>query len=155
MSIFAIDQGSKESGWCRLWPDGRLATGKAKNDMVLNMLSSDEAFSVVVIERFACYGMAIGQEVIDAVEWGGRFIQQAQAPVRRIFRREVKLAMTGSPRANDSMIRQAIIDKFGGKEKAVGSKKAPGPLFSVKSDAWSALALALTFQAESSNDFFA
>ena len=36
------------------------------------------------------------------------------------------------------------VDLFGGKEAAVGTKKAPGPLHGVKSHLWSALALAVT-----------
>ena len=45
----------------------------------------------------------------------------------------------------DLKYRAALIDRFGGKDKAIGCKSAPGPLYSVKADAWSALALATTF----------
>jgi hypothetical protein len=48
-------------------------------------------------------------------------------------------------RANDANIRAALIDRFGpGKDKAVGRKATPGPLFGLKGDEWSALAIALT-----------
>ena len=42
-------------------------------------------------------------------------------------------------------IRQALIDRFGGKEKAIGLKKTPGPLYGISSHAWAALALAITY----------
>jgi hypothetical protein len=45
--------------------------------------------------------------------------------------------------AKDANIRQAILDRFGGKEKAIGKKANPGPLYGVKSHLWSALAVAL------------
>jgi hypothetical protein len=36
-----------------------------------------------------------------------------------------------------------MIDRFGpGKEKAIGRKATPGPLYGVKKDIWSALAIA-------------
>jgi hypothetical protein len=54
----------------------------------------------------------------------------------------VKLHLCESVRANDSNIRAALIDRFGpGKEKAVGRKATPGPLFGLKGDEWSALAI--------------
>ena len=62
-----------------------------------------------------------------------------------IYRKDVKLHLCGSPRAKDSNIRQALIDRFGpGKEKAIGLKKTPGPLYGVKSHVWAALAVAVT-----------
>ena len=35
---------------------------------------------------------------------------------------------------------------FLGKDKAIGSKREPGPLYGFKADLWSALALAVTFE---------
>jgi hypothetical protein len=39
----------------------------------------------------------------------------------------------------------ALIDRFGGSERAKGTKKAPGPLLAIKSHEWAALALAVTW----------
>jgi hypothetical protein len=42
-----------------------------------------------------------------------------------------------------------LLDRFGpGREVAVGTKRAPGPLYGIKGDEWSALAVALTLQAQ-------
>jgi hypothetical protein len=41
-------------------------------------------------------------------------------------------------RAKDANIRQALIDKLG----AVGTKKAPGPLYGISGHLWAALAVA-------------
>lgn len=63
----------------------------------------------------------------------------------RIFRRDIKLHLCNSVRAKDANIRQALIDRYGGKEKAIGKKKSPGPLYGIKSHMWAALALAVTY----------
>ena len=72
---------------------------------------------------------------------------------RLVYRRDVKLFLCQSARANDSNIRAALIDKYGpGKARAVGTKKAQGPLYALKGDTWSALAVALTAQAKEETD---
>jgi len=49
-------------------------------------------------------------------------------------------------RAKDANIRQALIDRYGpGKDKAIGQKKTPGPLYGFKSHEWAALAVAVTW----------
>jgi len=99
----------------------------------------------LAIECIASYGMAVGKDVFETCIWIGRLIQAYEYPelVRRIYRKDVKLHLCGSPRAKDQNIRQALIDMFGGKEKAIGRKATPGPLHGVKSHAWSALAVAI------------
>jgi hypothetical protein len=59
-----------------------------------------------------------------------------------VYRHQVKMHICGHPRAKDSNIRQALIDKLG----PVGTKAAPGPLYGVKSHAWAAVAVAVTVQ---------
>jgi hypothetical protein len=100
------------------------------------------------IEEIASYGMPVGREVFQTVFWAGRFAQAwSPAPFVLLPRRAVKLALCGSSRATDATIRQALIDRYGpGREKAIGSKKAPGPLYGLKKDLWSALALGVTYQ---------
>ena len=74
-------------------------------------------------------------------------IQTFIKAVALVYRRDVKLFHCQTVRANDANIRAAIIDRFGpGKEKAIGKKSAPGPLYGIKGDEWSALAVALTAQ---------
>jgi hypothetical protein len=62
-----------------------------------------------------------------------------------VYRREVKTNLCGSMKAKDGNVRQALIDRFGGKEKAIGKKKTPGPLYGFSADVWQALAVAITF----------
>lgn len=128
--------------------------------------------SVLAIEMVACYGMPVGADTFRTCVQIGRFEKSASMPHKEVYRGDVKLALCGNKRAKDANIRQCIIDMFGGKDKAIGGKKCtkckgkkwygrehtpcpkcketgwenpPGPLYSVKSHAWSALAIALTF----------
>jgi hypothetical protein len=90
--------------------------------------------------------MAVGREVFETVFWTGRFFEAATrrgASVSRLPRKTIKVHLCGSARAQDSNIRVALCDRFGG-SVAKGTKKAPGPLFGIKSHEWSALALGVT-----------
>jgi hypothetical protein len=77
----------------------------------------------------------------------GRFAQiwNARSPFYRLARREIKTHLCHSARATDANIRQALIDRFGGQEKAIGKKANPGPLHSLKGHLWSAFAVAITY----------
>ena len=100
----------------------------------------------LVVEMIASYGMPVGAEVFETCVTIGRIIEAWKGdPVIRITRNQVKQAICHSSRANDSNIRQAIIDRFGGKDVAIGSKKAPGPLYGVHNDMWAAIAVGLTY----------
>jgi hypothetical protein len=92
--------------------------------------------ATLAVEMIASYGMAVGRKIFDTCLWIGRFIEAWLAhggAYRLIYRRQVKLHLCESVRANDSNIRAALIDRFGpGKDKAVCRKAAPGPLFGLK-----------------------
>lgn len=103
----------------------------------------------LAIEMVASYGMPVGASVFETCVWIGRFIQSWVAPGAGlthefIYRREVKLYLCNSARAKDANVRQALIDIYGGKEKAIGKKATPGPLYGMAGDCWSALGVAVT-----------
>ena len=102
----------------------------------------------LAIEMIASYGMPVGAETFETCVEIGRYMQQwqqlADRPVTRVYRREVKLHLCGSVRANDANVRRAILDRFGpGREKAVGTKSKPGPLYGLSADLWQAFGVAL------------
>ena len=47
--------------------------------------------------------------------------------------------------ARDPNIRQALLDRWGGKKRAVGRKGEGKPLYGISKDVWSALAVAVTY----------
>jgi hypothetical protein len=106
----------------------------------------------LVVEMIASYGMPVGREVFETCVWIGRYIQAwvdnglaGDKRYETMYRSAVKLHLCGSMRAKDGNVRQALIDAFGGKEKAIGKKAQPGPLYGVSGDVWSALAVAVTY----------
>ena len=146
MKIFAIDPGCTESAYV-IWDASDKTIyqyGKNSNGEMLNLISivpEHVACEAMVIEQIASYGMAVGAEVFETCVWTGRFWQEWKGRVHRIKRMDVKMNLCGHPRANDSNIRQALIDRFG----PVGTKNAPGKLYGVTGDVWAALAVAVTF----------
>lgn len=136
--ILAIDPGPERSAWCMLDGD-TVRVGHEANDAVQQFIR----WRSVTIEMIASYGMPVGAEVFETCVWIGRFMSAA-VRADRITRNMVKLHICHSPRANDATIRQALIDRWGGKARAIGTKKQPGPLYGVHGDCWAALAVAVT-----------
>jgi hypothetical protein len=147
-TVLAIDPGCDESAFILLHGTSVFQHLKVKNAEVEGyLLSSITPSTEVVIEMIASYGMPVGREVFETCVWIGRFMSAAQpSKVTRIYRRDVKLHLCGSLRAKDANVRQALIDLWGGKEKAIGCKKSPGPLYGIKADEWAALAVAVTYR---------
>jgi hypothetical protein len=98
----------------------------------------------VCIEKIESFGMAVGEDVFETVFWSGRFAEAwcsyDAAGVARVPRGEVKMHLCRSMRAKDPNIRAALIDRFG----QPGTRKAPGRVYGVTGDVWSALAVAVT-----------
>ena len=144
-TILAIDPGSSQSAWLRFDGTRPRGFGITANEILVKALRSGGLPDVVVIEKIESYGMAVGAEVFDTVWWAGRFAEAAdRVPVVMLPRRAVKLALCGDSRAKDANIRQALLDRFGG-SAAIGRKAAPGPLYGIHRDVWSALAIAVTY----------
>lgn len=150
--ILAIDPGCAESAWVELaagYPQRHI---KESNGELLTRVRTSNMWTpnveLLAIEMIASYGMAVGREVFETCVWIGKFAEAWESRggrVMLVYRRDVKLYHCESVKANDSNIRAALLDRYGpGREKAVGIKSAPGPLYGIKADEWAALAVALT-----------
>lgn len=154
-AVLAIDPGYEQSAWVLF--DGRtvLDHGIESNQLLAHRLRNrldqlnHQAIGGIVFEQIESFGMPVGREVFETVFWTGRLFEIARMTygpvVERMPRRTVKLHLCQSARAQDSNIRTALVDRFGGTDRAIGRKKAQGPLFGVKSHEWSALAIAVTW----------
>ena len=178
-TILAIDPGPKQSAYLildcpSLTPVG---FGKVDNSELLKRISAIKlTYSpVFVIEMVQSFGMPVGREVFMTVFWAGQFCKEWDSAYEFVYRGEVKSALCHSAKAKDSNVRAALIDLWGGQEKAIGNKKCPickgkgthrtkircvetccrcrgtgylippGPLCSISADVWSALAVAATY----------
>lgn len=142
-AVLAIDPGTTYSGWVLMRNGTLWNCGVSENREIIDMITGTAV--PVAIERVVSYGMAIGAETIETIEWVGRFHQAAGWDRARLIpRKEVCQHVCNSARAKDPNIRQALIDRWGGKAIAIGNVKNPGPLYPVKSHAWQALGVAVT-----------
>jgi len=180
MLVLAIDPGPIQSAWlaydCRTRRP--VAFGIESNEQLHEagepILARFPAQCLVAIEMVAYYGtgMAPGAEVFDTCVWIGRFMEQFRPVETTLIKRlEIRTTLCGTARAKDPNIRQALVDRWGGKEKAIGyrhcrqckgrgcldlkvgiqcprcrgSGDGRGPLYGVTSHVWAALAVAVTW----------
>jgi hypothetical protein len=151
-TILAIDPGNAETAWCEIDANSLrpLRFAKESNEVVRRFITSEVNISAVVVERVASYGMAVGREVFETCEWVGRFTENALCcgiPVYYVYRKEEKLHICASPRANDANIRRALIDRFASTDlkNGKGTKKNPDWFYGFSADVWAAYAVGLTF----------
>lgn len=136
-----------------------------------------ECLPKIGIEMVACYGMPVGADVFNTAAMVGRYEEcilvntRGKAKIERVTRNQVKMHLCHHvAKVNDGVVRQAIIDRFGGEKVAIGAVKChscsgkkwigrqhspctacnetgwdhpPGPLHGITSHMWPALAVAL------------
>lgn len=154
--IVAIDPGNEESAYVlldpELWPR-RFC--KSPNELMY-MHCIDAIFDnigdyddvKVAIEMIASYGMPVGKEVFETCVWIGRLVERfSNFEVTFIYRKDEKMTLCNSMKANDATIRQALIDRFasGTPNKGKGTKKEPGWFYGFRADIWAAYAVGVTY----------
>ncbi len=182
-SIFAVDPGPTRSAWVHLREGNPARFGLDDNAYVRRVCEETQTWGIDVaaIEMIASYGMGVGAEVFETCIWIGRFVEslvRCNIPehcIKLIPRMKIKSGICHSAKATDSNIRAALIDRFGGQEKAISGRRCvicggrkliglgkkrgpcptcrgtgwiipPGPLAKISKDVWAALALAVTVQ---------
>lgn len=146
--IFAIDPGNKLSALVEYDPVAArvLAKMKIPNEEVRQYLKTNvNGATHLAFEMAESFGSKVWDQVFVTVFWTGRFVEAWGGEHTPVKRREVKMHLVNSPRAKDGQIRNCLIDRWGGSEIALGTKKAPGPLFGITADCWQALAIAVTY----------
>jgi len=164
--IFAIDPGPEKSAMVLIETETKKVVScgyDSNSDMLFYLDNAIPEYGktgnvAFYIEMVACYGMPVGREVFETCVWIGQFARCVSRALDRVvwpgccvYRREVKLYLCNSMRAKDNNVRKALIDcypKTGktskGEPSAIGTQKHPGPLYGIKGDIWSALAVAVT-----------
>ena len=178
MKLLAIDPGNEKSAFAIL-NNGVLGLfGKFDNFTLLQLVRGKVApwdSTHCAIETLEPRGMPTSFEEMQTQLWAGRFyeawaVTRGDQTPQQVFRHAVKMHHCGKTTANDSNIRAALIDRYGGETKAIGGKRCkqckgrkligrqkmtcpscegsgwwypPGPLHGVSADVWQALALGL------------
>lgn len=144
--VMAIDPGPVQSAFVQLNTlTERIVNANKFDNGTLRILCAPprNRDDRLAIEMIASYGMPVGAEVFQTCVEIGRFIEAwgiGESPTL-VYRKDVKLHLCGQTRAKDSNIRQALIDRWGGK----AATKKGGALSGIKADMWSALAVAVTW----------
>jgi hypothetical protein len=147
LKILAIDAGTIRSGFCFFdtdaldFYDGNYSPhGKIENVAFKTILSIAD-YDHLVMEDITPFS-SVGATTIETIKWLGRFESLSFRPHTYITRQQVKKHLIGKVNGmKDKHVREAVIKRMYPKF----SRKDQGPLKGVTADAWSAVALALTF----------
>lgn len=150
-TVLAIDPGNTQSAYCLVDAETMRPNvfGKVSNDEFLGLVRRESWNpDQVALEMVASYGMAVGADVFETCVWIGRFYQELVSEgfsPQLIKRLPIKLHLCHSAKANDSNIRQALVDRFalGHPNHGKGTKADPGWFHGFAADVWAAYALAV------------
>ena len=151
MKIFAIDPGTTQSAYCIMDDQYKLYEfAKKENAEIMKiMIDKLDEVDVVVIERIQSYGTNVGNSVFWTCEWIGRFTQEAErkVPVEYIYRKDEKMYLCQTMKANDAMIRRALIDRFAkfDFQNGKGTSKCRDYFYGVKLDCWASISVAVVY----------
>lgn len=127
MRVLAIDPGSEKSGWVLLENGVPTRWGWVPNEELLLDIRAIDPRIDLVIESVGHYGLPVGRDVFETVRWSGRFedsADQLDIETTYIPRHDVLINLCGKRKgANDSTVRQALVDRYGGDAVAIGGKK--------------------------------
>ena len=151
--ILAIDPGNEQSAYVVIDKDLEpIRFAKIDNAELMGLIKSGEFKDCdhLAIEMIASYGMAVGQTVFDTCVWIGRFIEAVKAQgmeYELIYRKEVKMNLCNTMRANDSNIIQALVDRFAPnvRNKGKGIKSDKGFFYGFRADIWQSYAVGVTY----------
>jgi hypothetical protein len=155
VKLLGIDPGTTQSGFVVMNVKTlKLTTfGKIENEKLIKLIPM-LGCEHMAIEQIKSYGQAMGDTTIETCVWIGRFIERWGMGFTLIPRKTIVSELCGTSRAKDSNIRRMLLDFYAekfpaelgeGNEPSVGTKEKPGPLYGVKADAFSALALSIVW----------
>ena len=153
--ILSIDPGNIESAYVVMEKDTYkpILFEKINNDelaLKLPLILKEHNIDVVVIEKIASYGMAVGASVFDTCIWIGRFYEMSIPYVKKveyIYRKDEKMNLCNSMKAKDSNIRQALIDRFAKFDfkNGKGGKGNQDFFYGFSKDIWASYAVGCTY----------
>lgn len=156
--ILGIDPSCKDSAYCFCTADLKpLAFDKVLNKDFINTVNEemrkhlkDGMTLKVAIEDMENFGSPVGRTTFDTLKFVGRidyWFELEGIDAQMIFRHEERMTICHSPRANDAIVKQALIDRFAPytSNYGKGTKKEPGFFYGFRADVWMAFAVAVTY----------
>lgn len=149
MRVLGIDPGETKSGWCEVFKGEPVSAGYCPNDdLIVSLPFQDQ----VVIEGVIPYSSGLTIPMIATIAWMGEFRREQRRTypggVSIITRNDIVYRIVGSHKGGDPAVRDVLIHRFGGKDKALGTAKDPGVLYKLRgtgSHKWAAFAAALAW----------
>jgi len=145
--IVGIDPGTEKTAFV-IWDTATETVIKNFTDLNEKILAdlrvAEEFEGIPVIEGIQHMGMPIGKSVLMTENFIGHLQERLLDYTEKsylVYRGAIKCHFCGTARAQDTNIKQVLIDRFG----AIGTKKEPGKLYLIHGHEWSALAVALYF----------
>lgn len=154
MNLMAIDPGTHESAYviCDYGTLKPIDKAKIPNAELLEQLPEMimlNSIQYVGIEYMQSYGMGVGKETFETCYFIGRMTerilrQTAIKEIIPIYRNEEKIGTVGNMRANDTAIRNYLIDTFAAHDfkTGKGTKGNPDWFYGFSKDMWQAYAQA-------------
>lgn len=141
MMVLGLDPGTTETGICLVGGGYDIYDSAKIPSIDVTHYIRQSPPSVVCCESIQAYGMAVGREVFETCFWIGEYRQvcrQVGVPFVLYPRPEYARAIAGVQKVTDSVLRQALLLRFGGDKKGQ-------PLFKLKgsTDQRSAYAIAV------------
>ena len=151
--ILAIDPGNVFSGYTIMADDFTpIEKGKVENNQMMEILKVFlKKHKQVTIEMVGCYMMNAGRSVFDTCIFIGRLQQEClNHSVEPFFieRRYIKLNLCGKVTANDTIVIDALVNRFSSdnmRNHGKGTKKNQGYFYGFAKDMWQAYAVGVTY----------
>jgi len=115
-----IDPGNTESGYAYIREDYSLVeAGKIQNKEILSHIKRVVG-TTIIVESLQSFGMPVGREIFETAYFIGRIMQICSDRGLRYYlypRPEYAKCICGVQRVTDSVLRQALLLRFGGDKK--------------------------------------
>lgn len=122
--VIGIDPGTERSGWVLVKDSKPVRWGWDSNNTVTKLIEDLNSGVFVAVEYMRPRGLPTSQDEMDTMFQLGRMTATvSDRMLSKVSRHSVKMHLLGQARGNDSNIRQALIDLFGGDRFAIGNVK--------------------------------
>lgn len=147
MRILGVDPGTFETAYTIFDGKNIISFGKVSNEEFIKFLiRNKDLYELVSVEMIKSYGMPIGDSVLETCVFIGRIEQTIltlNKKIQKVFRKTIATHICNNPRANDTNIKHALIDRFAKYTPNYGKgvKGSKGYFYGFAADVWQSFAV--------------